>query len=178
MNPIIQTYDVSFLDDRDFCSWFLGFTDGEGCFGLVDLGNDIYCEFSFTGRMDDIEVYRYIYQNIRVGHINPKARHGYINDLGQRSKPFAAYQIRNVTELIKVIVPMFDKYSLKSKKMKEYPFWKYAVELKYQRKISKIKLSKESFLKDMRDINGILKDYKAGKDFNWEDPNLLRYIRK
>jgi hypothetical protein len=179
MKTNTKIYNTSFLNDRDFCNWLVGFTDGEGCFGL-NWQNDKYfvCEFSFTARADDIPIYEIMKQRLGIGHAQPKDRTGRTDSEGHYHKPTGAFQIRNVTHLLNIIVPLFDQYELKTKKANEYPLWKRAVNIHYQHKILRRKDPYDQYYRAMEEIRVKLSDMKEAKGFDWSISNEKYKMRR
>jgi hypothetical protein len=174
-----KQYDLSFLDDMDFCNWLVGFTDGEGLFGLsyFTTSNTYSCEFGFTYRADDYKIYEYIGERLGLGHLCHHKDHDWIGTGGNTHKPSGGFQIRDSKDLLTVIIPIFDKFPLKSKKALEYPLWRMAVELLTQRMIFKKQNSLETYQEIMEEIRMELKDLKKGNKFNWSDPDMLLKLR-
>lgn len=110
----------------DFGYYFTGLFDGEGCFDIYhrtrDIGSSIVPEFrlgiQIQLRDDDAEVLRYVHQNL-----------GGTFRLAKRS--VAHWRLESVKELAEVVVPLFAKYPLKSKKRSEYQIWSRLVIARY-----------------------------------------------
>lgn len=108
----------------EFGYWFAGFFDGEGSFNFYTLyrrGIPNYrVGIHIALRDDDIEVIKFIQQNLGVGRIYRKPARNATN-------PSVEFAVRAYNELAEVIIPLFDRYPLKSRKAKEFEFWKIGV---------------------------------------------------
>ncbi|SRR5258708_35077614 len=115
-----------------FCAWFSGFADGEGHFGCHRAlysksrsgvsSRHIFLQISV--RDDDIEVINYIKDTLNAGFVtrSPQRKH---------TNPAAHYRIGTVADLAEVIVPLFEKYPLHTKKSREFAIWKTLVKQSY-----------------------------------------------
>jgi len=113
---------ISNIITSDFGNWFAGLVDGEGCF-LIHTNCQhkkvyYYPRFAIHMRLDDIEMLRSIQNTLGVGGI-------YIQRYSDRN-PMVTYQVDSVKNC-KVIVAIFDKYFLRSKKRREYEIWRLSV---------------------------------------------------
>lgn len=109
--------------DDAFGYWFAGLTDGEGCFYCCtgirrqDGRHDLRIHFGLALRADDRPLLECIKKTLRVGRIHEYA--------GKHRKfPLAAYRIDSRHELTGVLIPLFDKYPLRSKKRRDYEIWR------------------------------------------------------
>jgi len=119
--------------------WFItGFTDGEGCFSLFVRADrqkrlntiKVYyrwqVDFAYTLRGDDIEMLSQIKEYFGCGTVSvsgkkaTSSKHNY----GQ-----CGYHVVVPNDLIEKIIPHFEKYPLRSKKMKDFEIWKIAVQI-------------------------------------------------
>lgn len=116
-----------------FGYWFSGFFDGEGCLGAFKcsrtLNNKSIDErricLIISIRYDDIKTLEYIFSNLKCGKVSkPKERKN-------NSKPIVTYRIDKVKDLAEIIIPIFEKYKLHTKKEMEFDIWKIAVIQKY-----------------------------------------------
>lgn len=115
----------------EFGYWFSGFFDGEGSiivFTRPSTHDPRYAEYRLGIRVmirdDDAEVIRMIHDNLKVGRVHTREAHG-------RSNPAVAWAVERVQDLAEVIVPLFDRYPLHTKKAKEYALWKPLVMQRY-----------------------------------------------
>ena len=131
-----------------FGNWFSGFFDGEGC--IVVWWRD--CPYRYVAknpknvpayrkkhmeyrlgvqiglRDDDTHVIEYIHKNIGglvSTHIcTPAQKRAGIN-------PTSTWRIQNIKDLAEIVIPLFDKYPLISKKSLEYAHFKVLVHACY-----------------------------------------------
>jgi hypothetical protein len=114
---------------REFYRWLSGFADGEGCFIIhVDKPTNKYpttqCAFIIALRADDSKVLHEIYQFLRIGNIyNRKATTDYLR---RATKPQVAWWVRKKVDCQK-LVSIFDKFPLRSKKLRDYKLWRRGV---------------------------------------------------
>ncbi len=114
----------------NFGYWFSGFFDGEGtitAFSRVAT-DPRYREYRLSIRImlrdDDADVITRIYNNLKIGNISRHKQKG-------NTKPAIAWCVERIKDLTEIIIPLFDNYSLYSKKAKEYSIWKPLVIQRY-----------------------------------------------
>jgi len=115
--------------------YIAGFVDGEGCFALKfsketkrkRSGSPEYfnwrAEFAILLKEDDIRILGLIKNTLGVGSLSLNY---------SRGKTFARYSVQNIKELHEVIVPFFNKYSLRAKKAEDFKLWKKAISIIYK----------------------------------------------
>jgi hypothetical protein len=108
--------------DDSFGNWLAGFVDGEGCFGIYnnDRGGRIYT-FKVALRADDAEILREIKNKLGVGRFAIRVKNG------PGSNPAAVWVVQSIAELHDVIVPLFTKYKLRTKKKRDFEMFAEAV---------------------------------------------------
>jgi hypothetical protein len=106
--------------------WIVGFTDGEGCFHVaisknstMKLGNHALRGFSIVQNVRDINLLSTIAEYFGCGIVKP-------ND---KAKTKYQYLVRNQSDLTKIIIPFFDKYSLITQKYLDYLDFKQVLEI-------------------------------------------------
>ena len=111
-----------------FGHWLAGFTDGEGCFylGLNTGGSGKkygLAHFTLTLRADEMPILQTIKQRLGCGNI-------YFRRIskGER-KSAASYAVVRQSDLTGIIVPFFERYSLRAKKARDFAIWKRGVQL-------------------------------------------------
>lgn len=123
---------IGHIDDA-FGYWFSGFSDGEASFILSprsdkrksDKGRQFCLYFTVAQRADDLSTINRIRDVLcGIGAI-------YISRYKSGRNPMAFLRITRIYDLYHIIVPLFDKYPLQSKKKKDYVIWREAVELSY-----------------------------------------------
>lgn len=115
----------------DFGYYFTGFFDGEGCIVVYHRRRKrpkSYPEFrlgiQITIRDDDKQVLKYITDNIGGKLFHQRLQRGSTN-------PSIKWSIENIKDLVEIVLPLFDKYPLHSKKSREYQIWRPLVIQRY-----------------------------------------------
>jgi hypothetical protein len=136
--------------------YIAGFVDGEGCFFLTyrkDKMKYFYWKagFSIMLRNDDTEILEYIKKYFNCGNIS-------------HTRNLSRYQISDNNELVEIIIPFFNKFSLIGKKRNDFELWKEAVLIIDRNKIKKVntRIGKRGFVCNQ---------------WNTEDINRLKAIR-
>lgn len=125
------------LDVSDpFGYWFAGLFDGEGCLSFRDTqgkeksGRIFVLRAAILMRADNNEALTYVKDTLGIGSL-------YLNNPYQskdrpNSKPRSVWQCAGIAECCEYLIPLFDRYELRTKKAKEYPLWKEAGTMLYQ----------------------------------------------
>lgn len=113
-----------------FGYWFSGFFDGEGCFSVFSrMRPGRYAErrvgIQIMLRDDDVGVILSIKQNLNAGLTYATSKPN------GRTNPKATFRVEQINDLAEVIVPLFEKYPLRSKKGREFPIWRSLVRSQY-----------------------------------------------
>ena len=100
--------------------WITGFTDGEGCFHIgisknsqMKIGYQILPEFTIVQHKRDIKLLYNLKAYFNCGVVRKNKGDGNIY----------AYRVRDRTNLVSIIIPFFEKHSLKT--MKKVDFQKF-----------------------------------------------------
>jgi hypothetical protein len=116
------------IDDA-FGYWFTGFVDGEGSLIATNKRSKQghrarVVSLTITQRADD-PILDLIQKTLEVGSIVRN----------QETRPTCglknSFVVADVKDVVEVILPIFDKYPLRSKKGKEYPYWRELAVEKY-----------------------------------------------
>lgn len=114
--------------DDSFGYWFSGLSDGEAHFqarvGTTHGYKSLYLRFSIGLRLDDKSVLEYIHSTLQVGTVHDHHRWKTKTPL-QRHQ--ATFQVSKATDIRGVLIPMFDKYPLRTKKLRDYQVWREIV---------------------------------------------------
>jgi hypothetical protein len=114
----------------EFGYWFSGFFDGEGTLlAMRENDRQLTLKIQILLRDDDGSVNRWIQENLGCGKIYP---HAVSRQARVKTKPGSMFRIRDIRDLAEIVVPLFDKYPLHSKKAREYLIWKKLLLLRYQ----------------------------------------------
>lgn len=111
-----------------FGNWFAGFFDGEGCLTVFSrIRGDGYYDrrvgIQIMTRDDDANTIIRIKDQLGVGIVNR-------GDYPGRN-PTIMYRCEAIKDLAEVIIPIFDRYTLYTKKASEYKFWRELVVFQY-----------------------------------------------
>ncbi len=116
--------------------WIAGFIDGEGCFHIgiskhsdLRIGYQILPELTVVQHKRDLDLLYELRSTMNCGVV--RRNHG----------DRFCWRVRNLKNLSEVIIPFFDKYSLKSKKVLDYQKFRKVVMMMQQGK----HLTKEGF---------------------------------
>lgn len=114
----------------DFGHWLVGLTDGEGHFGFFVRykiingipSPDYTSLFQIVLRDDDAQTIKIIKDELKVGNVN----FGSAGD-NPRWNPKVGYYVRSQKDLAEVIIPLFDRYPLRTRKAEQFIIWKRAI---------------------------------------------------
>jgi len=134
----------SFEDKFDFCKsyyptmpinpqWVLGFVDGEGSFGfqISTKNKNVYMlpSFSIVQNTHDVFLLKKIQDFFNCGLIHPKRIDDSI-EVATSVNSISSLRTTCSSELIDIIIPFFDKYSLLTTKSLDYFDWKTLIYMK------------------------------------------------
>lgn len=112
----------------EFGSYITGFTDGEGCFSIsfsyrekLKDKVEVRPSFSISQHKRNLEILKQIHQYFGVGAIR-------FSNRDQNYK----YEVRSITDLMKVIIPHFRRFPLKTVKQKDFEHFEYVCNQIYQ----------------------------------------------
>lgn len=113
-----------------FGYWFSGFFDGEGCltvFSRPKAGTpyvDRRLDIQVMLRDDEADVIRHIKDNLGAGLT-------YFGKGNRPTNPKATFRVEKIDDLAEIVVPLFERYPLHSKKGREFAIWKGLVRTQY-----------------------------------------------
>ena len=91
--------------------WIVGFTDGEGCFHIainrnqrIAIGLQVLAEFTVVQHVRDIQTLYALKTYFNCGVVRKNHGDRY------------CYRVRGINDLINIIIPFFEKHSLKTSK--------------------------------------------------------------
>lgn len=122
--------DLNIADD--FGHWLAGFVDGEGCFlAFIERRPDdrphLRTSFQITLRADDEPILQIIKKTLGIGRIfKLKASPGDISP-----NPTVRYAVKRTGDAYHVLLPFFERYPLRAKKLEDFHIWKQIVVIKY-----------------------------------------------
>jgi hypothetical protein len=113
--------------DPSWCSWFSGFLDGEGYFQIAwdKRDNTTRCALTVTLREDDKDIIDEIREKLMCGRVFYIA-YNHARNNGSHSCNQWRWVVRNVDHCINTIIPLLDRYPLRTKKARDYEIWRKA----------------------------------------------------
>jgi len=107
-----------------FGNWLAGMIDGDGCFTIhCKDGKYFSCRLSLGLRRDDLEILQRIQKTLGTGHITIK------DEKTNGKYPQAVWSVTRISDLINIIIPLFRRYPLRTKKQQDFGIWSQAVNL-------------------------------------------------
>lgn len=114
-NNSSETKCSAFYCNDSFKKWFVGVTDGDGCFHFREIKPGVWnFTFKIGQSVYNLRLLYYIKSMLGVGSITI-------------CKENAEFRIRNRQHIIKYIIPIFDEYSLLTSKYFNYKNFKEAI---------------------------------------------------
>lgn len=106
-----------------FGNWLAGFADGEGCFCIRTHSNSstFSCKFSIKLRDDDSAILYQIRETLGVGRLYPYQ--------GSSGNSATAWEVQALSNVIHVIIPLFEQYPLRAKKARDFTLWARAARI-------------------------------------------------
>lgn len=127
--PVRREY-IQITDDT-FGYWFSGLADGEAHFSAsvrINKGYiNLHIRFSIGLRLDDMPVLETIQKTLGVGHV---ISHYRWNTKTPLQKHQADFYVAEAQQIRDVLIPLFDRYPLRTKKQRDYAIWR-EIALKY-----------------------------------------------
>ena len=104
----------------EMASYITGFTDGEGCFSIsfskrekMKLGIEIRPSFSVSQHRRNKEIILYLQKFFQCGGVR----------YSRRDQNFK-YEVRSIADIVKKIIPHFEKYELQTSKKDDFNAFK------------------------------------------------------
>ena len=125
------------LDRQHFGHWLSGLTDGEGSFHLGTLTHrrkgrqTPAAAFTIGLRADDLPILRLIQSFFRCGFIRYVSREDQ-RRRGKKVNDCAYWRVTRTLDLIAVIIPHFEAFPLRAKKVRDFRVWKDGIYLMHQ----------------------------------------------
>ena len=131
MNKDVQHVGSRLIkESMDFPWYITGFTDGEGCFSIsfnrrakLNTGIEVRPSFSIGQNKHSLQVLKDIHAYFGCGAIR-------FSNADQLYK----YEVRSIGDLMKRIIPHFQKFPLKTSKQRDFEIFTNVCELIYQSK--------------------------------------------
>ena len=105
----------------NFIFWLIGFTEGDGCFGIEKNG---IISFGISQSERDLQILLYIQKTLGFGHVTPKNKN-----------KVAKYRVRNQNDLLKII-DIFNGNLYTNKRRLQFQIWLTAFNKKYNENIA------------------------------------------
>lgn len=118
---------VNMIDSIDplWLNWFVGFVDGEGYFqASKKKPNGYQIDFVLDLREDDHGVLEEIQRMLRCGYLYRVSKQYDRLKSNRLSSDHAKLMIRKHRDIEEIVIPIFDRYPLKTKKQKDYRLWR------------------------------------------------------
>ena len=122
-------------ESMDFSWYITGFTDGEGCFSIsfnrrakLKTGIEIRPSFSIGQNKRNLEVLKDIHAYFGCGAIR-----------FSKADQLYKYEVRSIGDLMKRIIPHFQKFPLQTSKRRDFEIFANVCELIYQSKHLNVK---------------------------------------
>ena len=110
--------------------WIVGFVDGEGCFSIsifknstTKLGVQVFPEFVVTQGAKSLNVLEDLQKYFKCGKVYENRRSD------NHRENIYRYCVRSLSDLNQLIVPFFDKNTLRTNKNQDFLIFKQVVEL-------------------------------------------------
>ena len=103
--------------DAENLIWFVGFSEGDGCFSVNKNGRYVKYEFAIETSLRDIQCLYKIKKMLGVGSITVRKRQSVSNYL-------ARLKISSKPQLINIILPIFDSYEMLTSKHEDFLHFK------------------------------------------------------
>jgi len=117
----------------EFGHWFAGFVDGEGCFMIrySTLGRKrIGCRFHIALRDDDSAILYEIKKTLGdIGSISRSNSRTGTRSGGHHDNPQVRFAVSSIADIYHILIPLFEKYPLRSKKRRDFELWREAARL-------------------------------------------------
>lgn len=145
---------------RDFESWLVGFTDGDGDFSFAHYNGKWTFTFKLSQSTYNLRVLNFVKAQVGVGRITIVKEDG-----------MAYYRVRNREHLFKYIIPIFDKHLLLTIKYFKYDLFKKALLVDRSDKLTKDE--KHCKLKELYEKYQTLSTDQISPVWNVVHPDLL-----
>ena len=131
---MIQRPLFTTLPPDSWCHWFAGLTDGEGHFQIwigrqtgrpkLQMG----VRFKLQLREDDKAILEEIRDYLSIGSLN-KYNHSRQRSRGSYTMDSIDFKVTRINQIMHTLIPLFDKFPLRTKKQEDYHIWREAAKL-------------------------------------------------
>ena len=129
-----SAFEIDLDISPEWCAWFSGWLDGEGCFTVEskgNRGNALVPVLKVGLRDDDLLLLKQVRHILNCGRVSSFSNES-ARILGKQSQDTVRWQVKVISENCHIIVPILDKYPLRSKKHRDYIIWRELVMRVYQ----------------------------------------------
>jgi LAGLIDADG endonuclease len=130
------------MSDFDLNEWLRGFTDGEGCFLILDKKNGPF-SFRFVFKIKlhkaDRPLLEYLSTRIKIGQVYPK-------DI-ENENVSTTWEVGNKANLLRLI-EIFDKHPLNTTKYLDYLLWREAFFMYQELRKASVSVDQKTIVKD------------------------------
>lgn len=114
--------------DPGWANWFAGFVDGEGCFlfSINEARKSYHIGLQIHLRDDDLPLLLEIQERLQMGNISRRKPSIPQLESHPGSRPSAVWSVYRQNDCLR-LVHLFEEYSLRSKKRRDYEVWGRAV---------------------------------------------------
>lgn len=121
------------VDRTTFGHWLSGFTDGEGCFLLYSpkpggSASAMRARFLISLRFDDLAILQTVRSYFGCGILSRKLQ----SPSHQRWRPQARFYVDKTADLIDKVIPHFEHFPLRAKKVRDFAVWSQGVRLLHE----------------------------------------------
>lgn len=120
--PIFKIHQRLNAQHQQFYEWFIGFTEGDGCFSLNKQKMSWTIGFKIAVSKSDIKTLIFIKKNLRCGSIS----------WANKDQTMVQFRIRNLKHLFDYVFPIFDTYPMITNKGQDYSIIRQAAEILYK----------------------------------------------
>lgn len=121
--------------DDAFGHWFTGFFDGDGTFcfffyppklsaGRRKTRCQVGTSIQVVQRHDSRAALEHIQSSLGIGYITHRKAY-------KRDRPYCVWAISKLKDLAEIMIPLFDRYPLYTKKAREYQLWRQGIVHRY-----------------------------------------------
>lgn len=108
-----------YIDKQDFYEWLVGLTDGDGCFSINIQKNSLCFTYKISLSTNNLQLLYYIKSELKIGSVTI-----------EKNRKMASFRVRDSQKLNDIILPIFEKYPLFTKKYYDFIYFKEALNFK------------------------------------------------
>ena len=107
-------------------SWFSGLVDGEGCFQIqiAKESSQVACVLKIEVRVEDRPMLDDLSAMLRCGSVSERVRPLTLKN--GKTPHYAKWTVADTGAIVHIIIPVLDKYPLRSVKQNDFELWRQA----------------------------------------------------